>query len=123
MTNPVLETLGKATPRSRAEVLAYRRGYSAGCRKAHGYLARIMAAAKSWRDKAHRGYGDARCDRCEFWTRGHPGQVKWGTCYQPWEVAGGDLGRAWGDRPHGDASSGAVTSHENFACVNFRRRP
>lgn len=115
-------TIGEG--RTRAEKNAYMRGYNAGrassTRRYWSHLLKVIDYAKSWREKAGEGMSGARCDACALWRRGGE-TCRWGYCRQGEEFeCSPDLGRAWAERK--DAAADArLATHENFACINFKR--
>ena len=104
------------TGQTLGENRAYMRGYNNGRARAWKAHEKERQIAKSWREKAREGMGGARCDQCIFWERGRP-TTKWGICNQDWK-ASPDAGAAWAQSSGGDSQ---LTTHDNFACINFMR--
>lgn len=107
--------------KTRAEHNAYSRGYNAGRNRAWRSYLKVIEYAKSWREKARVGFGAARCDACELWERGGE-KCRWGHCNQRRKFdCSPELGSAWAEAEDYKGAAYLIT-HENFACINFKRR-
>lgn len=100
----------------------YSRGYQRGRFRAHDFAAFAFRMAKLYREQAAAlrlvmlgkdNWTARECQTCDRWTRGTPGNCKWGICSADFLAEVGEP-MMWID---GD-TGGQFCTHEDFGCCN-----
>lgn len=90
----------------------YSRGYYRGAAKLYRRIEKVLLLAKRYRSMSQNPLSERLCAGCAHWTRGQPGNCKWGQCDRDFEFSAGE-GRMWTD------DSSAIITTEDFGCNNW----
>lgn len=99
----------------------YYRGYQRGRNRMLGYASKAFALAKLFRAQAAEArrallgkdnWTARECRTCERWTRGQPGNCKWGICSADFRAEAGEPSM-WVD-----GGRQAICTHQDFGCCN-----
>ncbi len=101
-------------PMTRAEKLAYQRGYNRGLARVSDRVARVIRIAQGYRRRLRNdATTQQRCDGCARWVRGGPNCL-WGICDGSTDY--GLEPRIWANGHSGNGPSTVITSPD-FGCV------
>lgn len=105
---------------TRGEKLAYARGYNRGRVRAYGWINKLAALARAYRDMRLTPGEPHRCDGCRRWTRGGglrgSEMCQWGVCSADFEW--GVEPRMWIDALAGDRPR-EITTSQDFGCASW----
>lgn len=103
--------------RSRAEHLAYMRGYNGNRNRISVVHGRLIEIAKAYRALSRRPEDQRQCVGCARWTRGDQPDASpswtWGRCSADFQW--GCEARMWVD----DRTNPKIITSEDFGCVNW----
>ncbi len=99
---------------TRAEKLAYQRGYNRGMARVSDRVARVIRIAQGYRRRLLDTNPQQRCDGCARWARGGPNCL-WGKCAG--SIDYGLEPRIWAERYGRYGESATVITSPDFGCV------
>lgn len=101
---------------TRAERLAYARGYNRARARSSTVWVRLAEIARAYRQRLREPVTQTKCGDCRRWTRGGDG-CRWGYC----DTAdfNGHEPRMWSDYRAGEREARKVVTQAEFGCVNW----